>query len=148
MATRKKRARRHLAYVDGLLVEDAAHPIDIEVTEMDIAKGRPDPCECAFAVAIMRITGAKRARVQASRVYYEKGGKYMRLQVPQGMRAQLELFDRTGKMGPGVYTIPVVSESHALGTNHDKTGKGSLQSPPLMRKRVKVNYTGENYEAS
>jgi hypothetical protein len=138
--------RHQRSKVDGYPVVDATKPLEVHVTQRDIRKGKPSACDCAFAVAIRRTYGAERVRVNASRVYVEQGGVYRRYRTPEGMFEQIELFDRTGDMGPGVYTIPVMSPSHALGVVYYSRRRPRLGSHDMhpLKKRDRPIYKAED----
>jgi hypothetical protein len=55
--------------------------------------------------------------VNPTRTYVEHNGVYLRYFTPVGVKEQIELFDRTGKMGPGVYTIKPVAPTHKFGVD-------------------------------
>lgn len=127
--------------LDGLKVRDGKKSLEVHVTSRDIAKGVPhDPCRCAFAKALMRTTGAQQARVHSSRIYLEQNGVYRRYLVTKGMTEQLELFDRTGDMGEGVYEIVPVPPSQKLQTTFEPTGKGAPRGPRRLLKRDRPAY--------
>ena len=139
----KHRGVRHR--VDGYPVEDASKPLEVRITQRDISRGKPSACECAIAVAIKRIYGAKHVRVNATKIYVERRGRLLRLRTPKGILEQIELFDRTGDMGPGVYTIPLVSPAHALGTVHRSDRPPGLRGHHLrpLRKRDRPIYKSD-----
>lgn len=119
--------------VDGYKVEDADAAFEVHVTERDLARGKKkSPLACAIAVAIKRTTGAKQARVNPYRIYVEHDGVYLRFKTPAGIREQVELFDRTGKMGTGIFTIPLVSPSQRLGSY-----------PVVLSRDYQGNYQGK-----
>jgi hypothetical protein len=100
-------------------------------------------------VAIRRIYSAKHVRVNASKIYVERRGVLMRMRTPPGLLEQIELFDRTGDMGPGVYTIPLVSPAQALGTVHRSGRPPSLKGNHLrpLKKRDRPVYRGDEVAA-
>ena len=101
-----KRVSKSVHKLDGLQVYDTDEPIEFELTEQDISRGKKkDPLKCGFAIALQREFDAKQVRVNPSRTYVEHNGVYLRYFTPVGVKEQIELFDRTGKMGPGVYTV-------------------------------------------
>jgi hypothetical protein len=108
-------------------------------------QGKPSACECAIAMAIKCIYGAKHVRVNATKIYVERRGRLLRLRTPKGIFEQIELFDRTGDMGPGVYTIPPVSPAHALGTVHKSDRPSGLRGHHLrpLKKRDRPVYKAD-----
>jgi hypothetical protein len=132
--------------VDGLPVRDADTPLEVHVRMKHIRKGKPDPCACAFALALMEEHNAERARVHCSRVFVEHNGEYLRYRTPPGMTDQLELFDKTGKMGPGVYTITVVPPSLRLGADRprESSKRGSSHGPARLFMRERPKYARDD----
>lgn len=132
--------------VDGLPVRDAKTPLEVHVRMKHIRKGKPDPCACAFALALMEEHDAARARVHSSRVFVEHDGQYLRFLTPPGMTDQLELFDKTGKMGPGVYTLPVVPPSLRLGVDGPRTrsNRGPSRGPARLFMRERPKYVHDD----
>lgn len=145
MKRKSRRApQRTVHKVDGFPVVDADQPLEVHVTQRDIDKGKPSACFCAIAVAIKREHGAQWVRVNASRIYVEKDGKLLRFRTPPGIFQQIELFDATGDMGAGVYSIPPLSASHRLGTVHksDRPASGWRLRPLKKRDRPRYVFKG------
>jgi hypothetical protein len=142
MARRNRRIGKRK--VDGYPVIDAATPLEVHVQQRDINRGRPSACECAIAKAIMRETGAQHVRVNATRIFIEKNGVLHRYKTPRGIFEQIELFDRTGDMGPGVYTIPPIDPAHALGAVFKSERAPGLRNVKPLKKRDRPIYRIED----
>jgi hypothetical protein len=131
----RKQARKGIRKVDGYAVVDGERPLEVHVKQADINRGKPSACDCAIAVAIRREHGAKHVRVNATKIYIERSGVLHRYRTPPGIFDQIELFDRTGQMGPGIYTIPPVPESNRLGAEfRGVAGPHARRSPPLKKR--------------
>lgn len=140
----KKRYRKADRKVDGYPVVDADGPLDVHVTQRDINKGRPDACSCAFVVALKRTYGAKHGRVNASRTYVEQDGVLLRFRTPNGIFEQIELFDRTGDMGPGIYTLPPMNPADRLDAPRRKYEALKLTIRPApLAKRARPVYRAD-----
>jgi hypothetical protein len=144
----KKRHRSSTRKVDGYPVVDADKPLEVHVTQRDIDRGKPDACACAFVVALKREYGSKHCRVNATRTYVEKGGVLLRFRTPGGIFQQIELFDHTGDMGPGVYTIPVMPPAQRLDAPHKvyKWHASTTRLPPLAKRARPVYRIEEESE--
>jgi len=130
--------------LDGYHVVDANRILEFNVTQRDVNKGKPSACECAIAVAIMRELGAKRVRVNATRAYVERNGKYVRYKVPRGLLEQIELFDSRGDMGTGVFQLVPFSESSRLGVRHRSDNPPGTNTYRALKKRDRPIYKQED----
>lgn len=113
--------------IDGLIIEDASKPFEVNITKRDIRDGvEKTPLTCPIAWAICRETGSDMVRVHLSRTYVKRGRRYIRYETPRALRDELIDFDKGKGFEPGVHTFRPFPESQLLGVPRG-TGKGPLR---------------------
>jgi len=85
-------------------VEEAKHPVLIEVTKEDVKRSkRKNMNECAMAVACKREFKADGVIMARSVAYLIKEGLAIRFRVPPSVYREITSFDRGGTFEPGQY---------------------------------------------
>lgn len=108
--------------IAGLKVIDGKKPVEITITEADVAKGKTkDPAACAAARACLRSDACTEARVHLGRTYLKVKAvtgrqHWVRYQTPDAIRSEIIAFDRGATFTPGTYTLKPMSPANRLGT--------------------------------
>lgn len=96
-----------LRAIDGLPIVDAKSPIELIVTDNDIARSdHTMPSNCAVARACRRQLHCYEVRVHLARVYVRTNkSNWQRYDCPRQMRQEIIAFDRGGKFSPGKFLL-------------------------------------------
>jgi len=107
---------------DGVEIREAETPLRVMALPVDVdGAKRKDWGNCVFAKACKRLFGSTRVAFFRRTAYVqlkdETGKDYVeRYSMPDAMRAQIETFDKTGKMPPGGFVLRPVLPSERLPT--------------------------------
>lgn len=137
-----------LMKIHGKPVVDAPKDVTLHITPADVAKGRKKaPDCCAAAQACMRQMKAERALVHLSRIYLEKGGKWVRYVTPDRLRTEIISFDRGHRFEPGDYHLVPLQPSQRRGRKGKPTQNGGTV-PQRGRRTNPAVVNGVRYSAS
>lgn len=111
----------------GIPQVDAKASLFLEVVASDIKTAvAKNPTCCAFANATKRgIPGVQRVYFYRSCAWIEYEDKLMRYTLPTDVREQIEHFDKTKAMKPGVYCLSRPSKANTLDGHRDRNRKSS-----------------------
>lgn len=105
--------------IAGKKVVDARGKLTLSITQRDCDKGNTkDPAACAAALALIRQTHAKSARVHLGRVYVDNGTHWTRYSTPKSLRTEIVAFDRGGTFEPGDYVLTPMPPAQQLGAHY------------------------------
>ncbi len=126
----------------GIPTVDAKAPLFLEVVASDIKRAvQKNPTCCAFANATKRgIPGVQRVYFFRSCAWIEYEDRMIRYLLPNNLRAEVDKFDKTKTMAPGIYGLASPKGEHTIERIHarNKRRKGKRAAPKQKTKRVAV----------
>lgn len=119
--------------IGQLELGNAHQPLRLNITQKDIAKGKPlDPCECAASQCLKRLPGVSDSFVHRGVTYIVKGGKAMRYRTSAALRLETIVFDRGGRFVPGEYDLLPPPLSYIGKTASKRAKSASKRRPKRM----------------
>lgn len=138
-----------LMEIDGKPIVDAPKGVTLHITSADVAKGRKKaPDCCAAAQACMRQMKATRALVHLSRIYLEKGSKWVRYVTPGRLRTEIISFDRGHRFETGDYQLSPIQPSLKTRTGSKQTRRKTGTMPQRGHRTKPAVVKGVRYSAS